>query len=276
MTTDYYTIPRESASGLKPILASPKLYRYWRDNDHEPTDPMALGTAAHCAVLEPEQYNQRFAIWNERADSGRKSPRSPNNSKWTDFLACNAGREILTEDQDREARHMAEAVHAHPGAREILSRGQAEVPILWTHRESGVDCKSKIDWLRPDMIVDVKTTVSLARFGTQAARLRVPFQMAMYQEAVASFPGPGQAHLPVKLIVVESKPPFDVAVFRVPDATLAVGQRDMREAFRRLLECRSSGQWPGLGAEELELVLPPWATGDEDDEWDVTVTEEAA
>jgi hypothetical protein len=269
--TDYYQIPYESASGLKSILTSPKLYRYYRDNDTVETDPMRLGTAAHCAVLEPRLYNARFAIWSERADSGKMSPRSKNNSKWTGFLASNADREILTEDQDRDARAIASAVMAHPGAARLLEEGRAEVPIMWEHR--GVACKSKLDWMHPDCIVDLKTTRSLATFASQAARARIPFQMAMYQAAVA-YECEGSTP-PARLIVVENQPPFDVAVFRVPEDTLAVGRRDMERAFDLLLHCRERNEWPGLGAEELELVLPAWADISDDEEWEVDVKEVA-
>jgi hypothetical protein len=270
VTDPYFTIPAESASSLKPLLHSAKLYRYHKDNGREPTDPMRLGTAAHVAVLEPHRYGQCFAVWAERAESGRKSPRSATNGKYQDFILSNPGRTILTEEQSDEARAMAAAVHANPIAAALLAAGEPEVPIQWTHG-SGIPMKSRLDWLRGDCIVDLKTTRSLAQFPVQAARLRYPMQAAIYVEAVRQR---RTVRLPFKFVVVENKPPFDVGVYTVPTETMAVGERDFEKAIERLLECHERQEWPGLGAEEMALVLPPWAHDDGDDEWEVT--EEAA
>lgn len=272
MTDVYFQIPAESASSLKPLLHSPKLYRYYKDHGREPTDPMRLGTAAHVATLEPNRYHACFAVWAERSESGRKSPRSASSSKYQDFLAANPGRTVLTEEQDAEARAMADAVHSHSIAASLLSSGEPEVSILWTHA-SGIPMKSRLDWLRRDVIVDLKTTKSLSTFPTQAARLRYPMQAAAYVEAVYRSRG---RRLPFKVIAVENKPPFDVAVYSLPAETMAVGERDLERAVQLLLECRERDAWPGLGEEELELVLPPWALDwDDDGEWDMNVKEVA-
>jgi hypothetical protein len=273
VSEDYFGIERESASGLKNILppGSPKSYRHAKKvGGRSPTKAMDMGTYAHCATLEPHLYNQRYCVWTERKSDNTAAPRK--GAKFDAFVLENDGRKALLPSEDESARAMAAAVHAHPIAASILSRGEAEVQVLWTHA-NGVECKSKIDWLRDDMIVDLKKTVSLARFANLAARQKVPFQLAFYQEAMFRKRG---VRLPCKLIVVEEESPHDVAVYSIPPETMAVGARDMKEAFRLLLECHERGEWPGLGAEELSLVLPPWAVEwDEDEEWDMSVKEVA-
>ena len=95
------------------------------------TAPLTLGTAAHCATLEPERFGRQFAVWDRRTDSGRMAPR---NGKWWDaFQAANDTRTILTEDERDEALTIATAVRADPvamfrrclGARTELLHGLA-------------------------------------------------------------------------------------------------------------------------------------------------------
>jgi len=49
-----------------------------------------------------------------------------------------------------------EAMKSSPIAGRFLTGGLPEVTLLWTH-ESGVSMKARIDYLRPDLFVDVKT-----------------------------------------------------------------------------------------------------------------------
>src|SRR5690606_13913347 len=66
-------------------------------------------------------------------------------------------------------------------------------------------------------------------------------------------------------IVVEKSPPFDVVVYRIPEHVVELGRRTYRGWLERLVECRTTGQWPGRAEGEVELVLPEWcfATGDD-------------
>jgi hypothetical protein len=165
-------------------------------------------------------------------------------------------------------------VRAHPIAGKLLAEpGRAELSITWTHERTGIACKSRIDWLCSSM-ADLKTTkdVTPNLFASASARLGYHVQMAFYSAALEAL----GIHVPVKLIVVQNVEPFDVAVYNVPDDVIIAGEQIFESALDRLIECRSSGVWPGIAHnEELTLHLPAWALPDDTD-WDVSVTEEAA
>lgn len=61
---DYHSGPGISKSGLDLIARSPM--HYWHAvnsaNDNQPTAAQAIGTAAHCLILEPEQFAKRYCL----------------------------------------------------------------------------------------------------------------------------------------------------------------------------------------------------------------------
>jgi hypothetical protein len=53
--------------------------------------------------------------------------------------------------------HGQPQIYVHPIAGRLLRGGQAEKTLIWRDEATGVLCRAKADYLRPDGIVDVKT-----------------------------------------------------------------------------------------------------------------------
>ena len=51
---EYLALPGQSASSLKPCLASPAAYKFSLDHPTTATTAMEYGTLAHYALLEPD------------------------------------------------------------------------------------------------------------------------------------------------------------------------------------------------------------------------------
>jgi len=60
----YFAEDRINNSGLKLIARTPAHFKYYQEHQREktPTPQMMLGTAVHCAVLEPATFHDRYAI----------------------------------------------------------------------------------------------------------------------------------------------------------------------------------------------------------------------
>lgn len=253
--TTYRAAAGVNVSSLKEFSRSPLHYRYAKDNPKPTTAAMSLGTAAHCATLEPERFAAEFVTWTGAVRRGKE---------WDAFKADAeaAQRLVLTEDERDTALAIAAAVRACPEAMVYLRRGHAEVSMTWQHDEPEMILKGRVDWLTTidgaDIVVGLKTTRDLRprEFAAQAARLCYHWQWAYYADGYERITG----RMPVMVeIVVESAAPHAVAVYRVPEHVLERGRQEYRAALEQLAQCEASGVWPGPVVGEVEFDLPGWA-----------------
>lgn len=244
-----------NVSSLKEFNRSPQHYRYAKDNPKPASAAMSLGTAAHCATLEPARFAEAFVTWTGGIRRGKE---------WDAFKADAeaAQRLVLTEDERDMALAIAAAVRGTPEAMAYLRHGHAEVSMAWHDAEAGTACKGRVDWLTTldgcDVVVGLKTTRDLRprEFSAQAARLAYHWQWAFYCDGYRAITG--RTPLMVE-IVVENAAPHAVAVYRIPDQVLERGRQEYREALQTLARCEASGVWPGPVVGEVEFDLPGWA-----------------
>lgn len=260
---DYFALPELSISKLKQLARSPLHYRYFLDHPKE-SPAMTLGTAAHCATLEPERFSRDFVVWDRKTDSGRSAPR--NGKAWDAFVAESAGREVLTADEYQLAIGMAGAVRTDPVAAKYLASGDPEATMQWALGERR--CKGRADWITrldgEDVIVGLKTARENRHFafGAAAARLGYTMQWAWYFDGYLTITGRKPRMVE---IVVESAAPHSVIVYFIPDDVLDYGRDEYQNLLRVLGECEASGEWPGPALTEQALSLPSWCfAGDED------------
>lgn len=261
---EYRAIDALNISRLKELKRSPMHYRHRLENPLE-TPPLVLGTAAHCATLEPERFERQFAVWSRRSENtGNLCPR--NGKFWDAFLAEHAGKDVITEDEANRALSIAQAVRLDPVAAKYLESGDPEVTMEWTAH--GRRCKARVDWIthreRPTL-VGLKTTrdCRLFAFGAQAAKLDYPMQWAFYFNGYVAI-----RHDAPDLIeiVVESEPPHAVAVYRINADILLQGEEEYLRLLAVLEQCEASDEWPGPATQEQILTLPSWYYGERTDD----------
>ncbi len=261
--TDYDALHALNVSRLKEIKRSPQHYKYRLTHPHT-TDAMTLGTATHVATLEPERFAEDFAIWTRKTDSGKNAPR--NGKAWDEFQAANAGRCILTADEAAEAQAIATAVRSNELAMIYLQTGDPEVTIEATMH--GRPCRGRVDWLTTvnghPHIVGLKTARDCRHFafGAQAAKLGYHIQWAWYLDLIMAV---RDTDTSVVEIVVESAPPYAVAVYRIPSDIIEQGRDEYMQLLETLNDCERRDIWPGPVPSEEWLTLPSWAYPQADD-----------
>ncbi len=264
---EYDRIEGANWSKLKTMQKSAKHYKHALSNQRKDTPSLLLGRATHTAVLEPERFLPEYAYF----DGDKRT------KEWKAFKIANRGRDILDGDDYRRCLAMSKALHADPVTGPYLESGRAEVPIVWTDKDTGLPCKARLDWLSDSKpaLVDLKTTRSVDGFlfGRDAAKYGYHCQLAHYQAAYASTDGPP---LEVVIIAVESEPPHDCAAFIVDADALYAGAEEVASLLVKLKYSVKSGHWPGRYTEAQPLQLPPWIYGDEEDVSDLTFAGEAA
>lgn len=258
---DYHSRGGISISRLKEIKRSPLHYRYRLDHPKH-TAPMTLGTAAHCAVLEPERFEREFAVWTNRTDAGAMSPRR--GKVWDEFSALHEDRSIITADEYDKAMAMQKAIRSDATAMKYLQAGDPEISMEWTFPD-GLKCRGRVDWLThmdgEPVIVGLKTARDCRpfQFASAAAKLLYHLQWAFYYDGYFTIKG----KLPRMIeIVAESDAPHAVVTYVIPEDVIVQGREEYNELLKLLARCEAESIWPGPAETEQILSLPTWVYGD--------------
>jgi hypothetical protein len=251
--TEYRKIRAVNFSTLKAMADSPRAYRYAVQMPREDTPAMLMGRAVHCAVLEPDRFDDAFAIYTGARRAGKD---------WIAFKDEHAGLDILKPAERVTAMCIRDAVRDEPRAMRYLETGRAEIVLQWTSQHTQL--KARLDWISGDgVLVELKTTRTIdpRRFFADATRRYYHAQLAWYNWGAGVC---GNTITAVKMIVAQNQPPYDVAVWNAPDAVLARGEDEYLSWLDRLWECRERDEWPGVQEEETDFELPAWADSDDE------------
>jgi len=240
-----------SASGLKLFMRSPA--HYWAaylDPDRierQPTPAMRLGTATHCAILEPDAFDDRYMLRPDGINA------RTNEGKAHLAAIAESGMEILTPDDFALITGMAESFRRHPISAGLLSKPhQVEQSIF--AEINGVRCKCRPDYISDSFIMDVKTTrdASIEGFGKQAWNLGYHIQEAFYRRVV----GGNHRFL---FGAVESDYPHLVQYHESPDELIAYADDLIDSALSQYAECLRTNTWPGYSNNIQPLEVPGYA-----------------
>ena len=222
---DYYKIDRISHSRMTNFRQSPRHYIYSLTHFEE-TPALVLGRAFHCLALEPDLFHEQFfTIDTSKRDDLDHGMTSKANKLWKHTqIVHNQGRSLLTEDQTETVKRMVEALYNCPPARELLDViTEVEKPLFWTDPETGIEIKSKIDGLNPELTIDLKSCMNAkpSVFGRHAFDMEYHGQAGLYTE--------GRHENKMKrgdyyLIACEKEPPYGVSVNKASRDFLRVGR----------------------------------------------------
>lgn len=257
----YHASAGISHTGLRDFARSPLHYHALHLNPLRPPAETKAGqlegSLAHCAILEPAELLNRYALgpcedrrlkawkdWEERIDS-RTQPIKP--SQWA---TCQA---------------QACSVRTLPDVAQLLGAGKAEVSAFWIDPSTGEICRCRPDWVHPVsaravILVDVKTysDASPREFERQVARKAYHRQAAWYSDGYAL--ASGLQVLGFVFVAVETSWPFAASAVMLDDEWLDKGRNENRELLDRYVQCRAANNWPGHGPSIELIALPKWMT----------------
>ncbi len=224
--------------------------------ERKATPAMAFGEAFHARVLEPERFESAFAVSPEcdlRTKDGRE--------RMTAWRAEHQGAIGIAAEWATSIDSMYDAVVSHPIAGRLFEGGDAEHSFWWRDRETGLTCKCRPDYLRPDAIaVDLKTAADASPEGFTRAvfNYRYHVQQAFYSDGIASVLGvPLGGFL---FVAVEKDPPYAVAVYNLDDFASQRGRLDYQDDLARIkAHCDNPGVFTGYSPTIEEIRLPRWA-----------------
>ena len=243
----YQEMPCISSHWLKDLLDSPEeCYRKHLDPQRpiqKSTQAMQFGTLVHCLALTPLQFGQEFIIasYERRTKAGK--------ARYTELAAT--GKIIITPDEFERAQAIIAAMKAHPEARLLLSGGKKEKTFIQERGHGLLPLKARLDIHHPDQcrVVELKTSYDIARIETTMKLYRYPLSAAFYRELAQA--------LTVVFIFVQTREPFEVAVFELSPLDLQEGREQFTTALQRFDECWKANHWPEAEPTATDLDEDP-------------------
>lgn len=267
----YFEWDAVSNSKLSLMNRSPMHYKH---GFGEATDAMRLGSLVHSGVLEPLSIAKRYTFMPNYAShpdnvtgSGARSFSSSTTFVKTmeeQFRKLNHDKEIVTEAEYDMMCGMAAALMLNGAAKDLLSNGVSEVCCVWIDKLSGLRCKCRIDWLDKSrgLFCDLKTTQDASDFERSIVKFGYHRQMAFYGRGLEA----NGIDAAPWILATEKKAPFGCRAAPMDVVAISYGHKEIDTLLARVVECQSSGQWPGYENPE-SWGCPDWylrdAAGDE-------------
>jgi hypothetical protein len=248
---EYLAIPCLSQSTLKEGRKSmahlhAAMTEEWTD---KPTDDMLLGSALHCAFLEPEMMPEKVVKWDGGA---RRGP------EWKAFLADHGHQIILTEAMHAKLIGMTRSLRNYIRSRPELRKWYSQIEgteLSIVGEVHGVTMKGRVDALTPDPLFDLKKVADgdLRLFQSNAHKFGYGIQAYVYLQLT-------QRERFI-LLTVEDYGCFDAVSYELDEQMMREGRREACELLNRVAKCQASGVWPGRGASGIQsLSLPAWVS----------------
>lgn len=253
----YHAGPGVSKSQLDDIAINPAVYQ-WRKRapqDEEKLQALDMGTALHCLLLEPEEFDSRFIVapeFNRRTNEGKANEKA--------FLkdCAGLGMTVMDAEEGRKLMLMRDSAFAHPAARWLLEAdGHQEASIYWDDEETGELCR-----IRPDkfltgqpVIVDVKKVADMARFSRHVEEFRYHVQDAMYRDGFYQHFNEYPQFVFIAVSESIDCGRYPVRTFQLHAEDVDAGHQLYRRDLNTYHHCRASNTWGGVE----ELRRPAWA-----------------
>ncbi len=256
------------AGGIRLLGRSPLHFwhAYLRDGREpaEVTDAQRLGTAIHCAVLEPGCFPSRFSV---RPPCDRRTKEGK--AIYADFQASLNGRTELTTPEYQAAMEVREAFDKSPFSH-YLNNGRSELSAYWTDRATGVRCRMRPDFVCSDrpFLIDLKscTDASERAFTSHAWRMGYHITAAWYVDGWKAVTGDKVDYI---FAAWEKEPPYAAQWYYADDLLLEAGRAAYRHLLNLYAECRTANEWPSYNSNRpgsepaLNPLFPPaWAIED--------------
>lgn len=248
---EYFETPGLSSSAMRDLAVSPLRYWHLHLNPQRPaprTSPeMQFGSALHCAVLEPDAFEDRYCkevdadeyvglldtVDQMRAFIESKGGK-PKGTKKADMIAqvraidpdvpilaelekwhkdANIDKVELSLYDWRRVKNAANALLREPQIQRILSEegGTAEASIFRVCPDTGVLLKGRLDWITAHTILDLKTfSVPRGKSVDEAVSAAIFYEK--YHRQARFYSHLTDDAFPVVMAFVESEEPHEVRI----------------------------------------------------------------
>ena len=254
----YRADPAIAASDLKYAkdhgLQAFHTYKYGKDNPPRIATPaMKLGSMVHCFCLEPKLFPQKYALLDEKRTKQGKA---------LALQMAEGGIETFTSQEMTTFMAIYNALSKNDFANSNIikdTNGKAEQSFWWKHRETGLQCKCRCDYVVDDMVIDLKTTGEGGAAPDVFTRTIINFKYHL--QAAHYLQGTGQKR--IIFVAVEKVFPYSVGVYELSPHFIELGYQLQEKGLSDIKAAQKSGIWAGYSDQEkngIKTLTPPrWA-----------------
>lgn len=239
MSNYFKIIDHVSRSGLVQLSRSPAHYKHYIENEITPTPAMIFGSALHTYVLENKDFEDRYAVLNNKYDLRTKVGKEG----FAEFKASAGDKQVIGGADFDKIKAMSTAINNDAAGKLLLENGEFEKELYWTDEDTGVKCKAKPDIITGHAVGDLKTVAdgsfravkaSIFKYGyhIQAAMIRAALKANNLQEMHSFW-----------LICVEKDAPYVVTSYKLGDDLIDLGYKEFKRLLVVYKECLSTNVW---------------------------------
>jgi hypothetical protein len=229
---DYHSYKSISASGLKEISkTSPSAYlnKEWQE-----TEALAIGTAIHTIILEPEKFADELYIMpdlNLRTKAGKEEKQ--------EHIKNAENKTIISETNYELVQKARDAFSKNKKAVDLLK--DAEIEKSFYGQINGIDVRCRPDIFTKDFICDLKSCRSIwANDFRQNAKNMRWFLQAVFYSDFLSIPAEN-----FRFIGISKDKSPKVEIFGLTQKHIDLGRWQWQEAFYRWSFYKETGVCPG-------------------------------
>ena len=250
----YRASPEWAASDLKSVidygLEATHTKKYGKDNPPKITTPaMKFGSMVHKFILEHSDFNKCYGLLDDKRSKVGKA-------KALDMQE--QGVQTYTSAELDTLIGIEQSLYKNDFAGSVLNKssGKAEQSFWWTHRETGLPCKARCDYLVDDMVIDLKTTgeggANPDKFTRSIVNFHYHLQAAHYLQATGA--------KRFIFIAVEKTHPYSVGVYQLSQNFIEKGYELQEQTLQKILEATTSKFWRGYTnacPNGIQTLTPP-------------------
>lgn len=202
------------------------------------SEAFKFGSAFHTLVLEPEEFAERYYIFDDTdkcieisGEDWKEKNKKPRNTKaykeWYQEVIEESKNKIIVSSDDMEKMNAMIESMSKIKEIEVLLQAIDEVETIYTGNLCGLPVKCKVDgWKFSDFIIDLKTTDCVGNFDYACHKYDYDQAAAFYSDImkVDKF----------VFIVVEKEYPYNVGVFTAGESFLERGRNKYESGLKDL------------------------------------------
>lgn len=220
--SDYRAREGLSSSDIKMLLENP--YKYKIGYKKPKSENLALGSAVHSLILEPENFKRDFLVMpdlNLRTKEGKEEKAK------LEYEAESSGKILIKDESYKKALDIVDNFKQR-SVFDMFKNGVSEVSFF--SEINGIKCKARPDYFIQDkgIILDLKTTsqengASPDNFLKAIANFRYYIQAKWYMLLTGA--------KEFYFVVLETESPYMIGVYELDKVSLDFAEKEILRAF---------------------------------------------